>query len=232
MSAGEQSGAPDHRERELALLEEAARFLASARRIEDVYPVIVRSAALIASGGEQTWRAAYLGLEGDTLRPLAVHDTAGIELGEREYPLRDYPALRQVVESAEPVVGDAIALSAGIPSDTAAVVARAGLVAAGMFPVAYGGEVFGILSISARHVPGLPEMPVQRLRAVANLAALAIANARLFAQQEDVAARAQAVERSKARFLNLAAHEMRGPLTVPSGYASLLAAGSLGPLTR
>jgi signal transduction histidine kinase len=38
------------------------------------------------------------------------------------------------------------------------------------------------------------------------------------------------LERVKANFLNVASHELRGPLSVARGYASMLADGSFGPL--
>lgn len=38
------------------------------------------------------------------------------------------------------------------------------------------------------------------------------------------------LERVKTQFLNVASHELRGPLSVARGYASMLADGSLGPL--
>jgi len=85
MEPGDDEGA--QRERELALLEEAAHILAAAPQPDDVYPVIVRLAALIGATAERHWRASYLSLEGGVLRRIAVHDEAEIDLGSREYPL-------------------------------------------------------------------------------------------------------------------------------------------------
>lgn len=218
------------RERELALLEEAAHLLAAARRPDDIYPIIVRLAALIGATSERHWRASYLALEEGVLRRIAVHDEAAIDLGSREYPLDEYPMLRRVAEGEE--IFTDMSEPMAIPPETAAVVERAHLGGAVMLPVARGGEVFGILALSTRDVLSRDDVRYQRLRAVAHLAGLAIANARLLAEQEAVAARAHALEIAKSRFLNLAAHEMRGPLTVIRGYADMLADGSLGPLSE
>lgn len=219
------------RERELALLEEAAQFLATARRPDDIYPVIVRLAALIGATEERHWRASYLSLEGDVLRRIAVHDEAGIDLGSRDYPLGEYPMLRRVVEQGRPLFTD-MSAPMGVPAETAEWVERAQLGAAVMIPVTQGGEVYGLLALSTRERLVEEDVRVQRLLAATHLAALAIANARLLAEQEEVATRARALEVAKSRFLNLAAHEMRGPLTVIRGYADMLADGSLGPLTE
>ena len=228
MDPGDDEGA--QRERELALLEEAAHFLSGARRPGDIYPVIVRLAALIGATSERHWRASYLALDGAVLRRIAVHDEAGIDLGTRDYPLDDYPVLRRVAEGEE--VFTDMAAPIDMPAETAEAVSRAHLGSALMLPVASGGEVYGILALSTREVLTEDDVRHQRLRAVAQLAGLAIANARLLAEQQEVAARANALEIAKSRFLNLAAHEMRGPLTVIRGYADLLADGSLGPLTE
>ena len=56
---------------------------------------------------------------------------------------------------------------------------------------------------------------------IANQAVLALRNARLFAQ-------AQAVTRAQSDFLNMAAHELRTPLSVIAGYVSMMGDGTLG----
>lgn len=227
MEPGNDEGA--QRERELALLEEAAHFLAAARRPDDIYPVIVRLAALIGATEQRHWRASYLALEDGVLRRIAVHDEAEIDLGSREYPLEDYPMLRRVAEGEE--VFTDLSAPVAMPDETAAAVAAAHLGSAMMLPVSRGGEVYGILALSTRERLSPDDVRHQRLRAVCHLAGLAIANARLLREQERVAARAHSLEIAKSRFLNLAAHEMRGPLTVIRGYADMLGDGSLGPLT-
>ncbi len=43
--------------------------------------------------------------------------------------------------------------------------------------------------------------------------------------------RIQALERAKSEFLNIASHELRGPMTIIKGYLTMLEAGSLGELS-
>ena len=50
------------------------------------------------------------------------------------------------------------------------------------------------------------------------------------ARDERVTERLAAIERNKTQFLNLASHELRGPLTVVRGYVSMLESGVLGEL--
>src|SRR5260370_3851933 len=44
-------------------------------------------------------------------------------------------------------------------------------------------------------------------------------------------ARIQALERAKSEFLNIASHELRGPMTIIKGYLTMFEAGSLGRLS-
>jgi signal transduction histidine kinase len=44
--------------------------------------------------------------------------------------------------------------------------------------------------------------------------------------------RIAALERTKTEFLNLASHELRGPITLIRGYLDMLARGSLGPVSK
>lgn len=50
------------------------------------------------------------------------------------------------------------------------------------------------------------------------------------AKLREHAERMQTLEQAKSRFLNVASHELRGPLSVVQGYLSMINDGSLGPL--
>jgi signal transduction histidine kinase len=62
----------------------------------------------------------------------------------------------------------------------------------------------------------------------AQLAGTAIAHALSFGAAQQRAERLADLERSKSQFLNLASHELRGPLTVLMGYLSLVEDGAFG----
>jgi signal transduction histidine kinase len=64
---------------------------------------------------------------------------------------------------------------------------------------------------------------VTRLRAYATFLVAALDRAVL-------TERLAALERTKTEFLNLASHELRGPLTVLRGYLAMIEAGTLGPI--
>jgi len=66
---------------------------------------------------------------------------------------------------------------------------------------------------------------VTQLRAYANSVSAGL-------QRVSVTERMAAIEKNKTQFLNLASHELRGPVTVIRGYVSMLEAGMLGQLNE
>ena len=66
---------------------------------------------------------------------------------------------------------------------------------------------------------------VSQLRAYANSVSAGI-------QRVTVTERLAAIEKNKTQFLNLASHELRGPVTVIRGYVSMLESGMLGTLNE
>ena len=82
----------------------------------------------------------------------------------------------------------------------------------------------GTLAIVAgRFTPVFGTDEISQLRAYANSVSAGLARA-------GVTERMAAIEGSKTQFLNLASHELRGPVTVIRGYVSMLEGGLLGQL--
>jgi signal transduction histidine kinase len=84
----------------------------------------------------------------------------------------------------------------------------------------------GTLAIVAgRFTPVFGTDEISQLRAYANSVSAGLARA-------GVTERMAAIEGSKTQFLNLASHELRGPVTVIRGYVSMLESGLLGHLNE
>ncbi len=92
-------------------------------------------------------------------------------------------------------------------------------------PLKVGNRVIGALGVgnrvSTRPFSGHDR---QLLRALADYAAIAIENARLYEKVRQA-------DRAKSEFVSFMAHELRTPMTSIRGYADLLAKGTVGPLT-
>jgi len=86
------------------------------------------------------------------------------------------------------------------------------------------GEETGVLGVVAGpFTPVFGSEEIVQLKAYANSVSAGLERAR-------VTERMAALEQNKSQFLNLASHELRGPVTVLRGYVSMLEGGMLGDL--
>jgi signal transduction histidine kinase len=90
-------------------------------------------------------------------------------------------------------------------------------------------QVIGAI-ILLKESPGLAFAPSdpEFLTVMAGQAAIAIENARLFAEIQRAYEELQKLDRMKSEFINIAAHELRTPLAILIGYASLMEEETVG----
>ena len=87
-------------------------------------------------------------------------------------------------------------------------------------------RLLGVLTVvRGEHAPAFSTREAQRLRVIADHAALAMWKAELLEQS-------RAADRAKGRFLATISHELRTPLTALTGYEELLADEVIGPLSE
>ena len=91
------------------------------------------------------------------------------------------------------------------------------------FPLILHGRVIALLLFSRRQDPPFEERDAEGLSSFALLAALLLRNVRLLDEAKELSL-------TKSRFLNMAAHELRTPLSVIRGYLDMLQTGTLGQL--
>jgi signal transduction histidine kinase len=92
-----------------------------------------------------------------------------------------------------------------------------------MFPMDYKGTRVGMLVVDS--LRDLTEADAQALSALANNAAVAVENARLFEQEKETVARLREVDRIKSDFLTTAQHELRTPILAIMGQLDLIRVG-------
>jgi PAS domain S-box-containing protein len=104
-------------------------------------------------------------------------------------------------------------------------------------PLIFGDRTIGMIALDKQESGFYTEAHARMAQAFAAQAAIAIENARLFAQEERRAseyARAleqqQELDRLKDQFIQNVSHELRTPMAIARGYAELLEADELGPV--
>jgi signal transduction histidine kinase len=133
----------------------------------------------------------------------------------------------QVLATGRPLRTDRYAEDGRITGEYAERVREAGAIAVMAVPVLIAGSVEGLLYVlnaSPRAFTGHEEAVLQRL---ADHAAIAIQNGRLFAREQAARAEAEAANRTKDQFLATLSHELRTPLTALVGWVRLLKGGQL-----
>jgi PAS domain S-box-containing protein len=214
----------------LALLAEAAQaFAASSRDLPALLGLLGERAATTVGD------LAAVGLvseDGEWLEPVALYHPDPEVL----------VAMRIVFGSARERVGEGLiagvllggeplllpdfpleALRSALPPEHRPYLDRHGLYNLAAVPLRAQGRVFGALS-ALRNRPGLPysEEDLALLQDLADRAALAIDNARLYGREQQARSEAEEAVRLRDTFLSVAAHELKTPLTALLGQAQLL----------
>jgi signal transduction histidine kinase len=91
-------------------------------------------------------------------------------------------------------------------------------------PLAVKGRIIGVINLTkTAGQPPFTRGDAELLSVLAGQAAIAIENARLFEEMERAYQDLRRLDEIKSEFINVAAHELRTPVTVVLGYAALLA---------
>jgi signal transduction histidine kinase len=197
--------------------------------VEDSGPFFaaaVRIAAQIASRPDAApRRASFLRLEGELLASVAEHDECGEVLGG-PHRLAEFPGVGRAVVTREFQVVRTADRKSFSPA-AAALVSKLRLTATALVPVVSGEAVVGVIAVSARDDAGFADEQLQQLVTLAQLVGLGVRQIASDQALREEAERSQGLERLKGEFLNIAAHELRSPLGIITGYVSMLLDGTL-----
>jgi len=153
-----------------------------------------------------SWAMRATGADAGVLTLWGPDGENEVTVRQGEKPLGDPPqdAVREMVDRKEPAV------------------IRRGRV---LVPICYKDEVIGLLDLYRDGERGFSKDHIQFAGRLADHAAIAIANARLYEQVRQA-------NLAKSEFVSLVAHELRTPMTAIRGYADMLAKGIVGPLNE
>lgn len=93
-----------------------------------------------------------------------------------------------------------------------------------IIPILREEQVIGIISLGSKKIQTLDSDAMAFLVRLSDHAAIAIANAQLYKE-------VQAANLAKSDFVSFVSHELKTPMTSIKGFADLLAAGAVGPIT-
>jgi signal transduction histidine kinase len=211
---------------ELTLLFETAERLAGTLDENEILESVVKAAAMAVSRSPQDRRrsSCYHELCGDTMviRVESGHaGTVGFE-----WPLARNPGALQAIKTGKATPVEPHDLT-GPPKELAD---RLRIKVVLYAPVRVGERLVGLLVAGHTDSPEVDEKELRLLDVLARLAGLAIGNAEHLRKEKEHAERIKSLDKQKSQLLNVASHELRGPLTVARGYVQMLADGNLGML--
>jgi signal transduction histidine kinase len=137
------------------------------------------------------------------------------------------PLVREAIATGAVVIGGSLDAASAAPEfrDALASVRHTATI-----PILESGEITGLLVFSRLGDPAFHEDDQVSLSTLGAIAGLALRNARAHHEATEAVHHLDAAQRTKSEFLDIAVHELRSPLTVIQGYASLLEGGDLGAL--
>ena len=191
-----------------------------------VINTILRDGARLVAADRATlssWRDGRLTVE------ASVGGPEGLTWVGRSYDaswVAEQPLVREAIASRAVVIGGGLDAGRAAPEFRAAL---ASVRHTATVPILESDELSGLLVFSRRRDPAFHEDERISLSTLGAIAGLALRNARIHRDATDAVHHLDA-QRTKSELLDIAVHELRSPLTVIQGYASLLEAGDLGQL--
>jgi signal transduction histidine kinase/putative methionine-R-sulfoxide reductase with GAF domain len=150
---------------------------------------------------------------------------------ERAFSLNDHPILQKAVDTASPIIAQKN--DEGLSQHIKQFLQERGIQTLLALPLAVKGSAIGAIELISHQWPRYysPDQ-VNLAMALANAAAVALENARLYEEQRQTAERLKEVDQLKTQFLANMSHELRTPLNSIIGFSRVILKGIDGPISE
>lgn len=161
-------------------------------------------------------------VEGNSIHVMAAYGYNKKSSPEEVIINADTPLLKKVLESREPI-NTILNDIHDVPSQIS--ILEEGTQAEYIIPIVREEQVIGVISLGSNKLHTLNDEEMAFLIRLSDHAAIAIANAQLYRE-------VQAANLAKSDFVSFVSHELKTPMTSIKGFADLLAAGAVGPISE
>ncbi len=143
-------------------------------------------------------------------------------------PLAGHPAVARVLKDLLPEI-----LQAGEGESGLEYLRENGLATLAIVPLAIKGQAIGVIQLGVRGAPRTFTLEQLNLATIlANAAAVALENARLYEDQRQSAEKLRELDKLKSQFLANMSHELRTPLNSIIGFSRVMIKGIDGPVSE
>jgi signal transduction histidine kinase/CheY-like chemotaxis protein len=161
---------------------------------------------------------------------FGIANLTGSSITNPTRSLSSHPLANKAVETLLPVVAQAS--DSGLAPHIQQYLQKNNLQTLLVIPLAVKGEAIGIIELISHQWPRFYSPDQLNLAmTLANAAAVALENARLYEEQRQTAERLQEVDQLKTQFLANMSHELRTPLNSIIGFSRVILKGIDGPIT-
>jgi signal transduction histidine kinase/DNA-binding response OmpR family regulator len=200
---------------------------------EEIALIVTEQFARVLEVPECSLAMLYSDENGNALRVLGAYGSANHPKQNRlntSYFLADQPIVHKAVQSLQPVVAQAG--DDTLSKDAQHYLRKHGIQTLLAIPLAVKGEAIGVIELTSHQWPRYYSADQLNLAmTLANAAAVALENARLYEDQRQTAERLQEVDHLKTQFLANMSHELRTPLNSIIGFSRVILKGIDGPTT-
>ncbi len=222
---------------DLETISSASQTLSSAPLETSSVAEIIAHIFIELMGGNSSASISLLDTGTSTyMKTLVELRTEGGEIGthpnpkEWSFDLNDFPATAKVMDDVKPLVVRASDPDADFAE--LAYLTREDIKTLVIFPLAVKGQSIGVIELKYRDEAD--KISAEELTlglTLANQAAVAIENARLYVEQRETAEQLREVDTLKSQFLANMSHELRTPLNSIIGFSRVIMKGIDGPVT-